>query len=77
MKAPKYITKSTTTEDVFLDGRTIGSLPQLIRLVSSKQYFGNLEDLKVATATLLHSWCSCLSSAEALIDISKIKQEKQ
>ena len=41
MKAPKYITKSTTTEDVFLDGRTIGSLPQLIRFVSSKQYFGN------------------------------------
>ena len=77
MKAQKYITKSTTTEDVFLDGRAIGSLPQLIRFVSSKQYFGNLEYLKVVTATLLHSWCSCLSSAEALIDISKIKQEKQ
>ena len=46
MKAQKYITKSTTTEDVFLDGRTIGSLPQLIRFVSSKQYFGNLEYLK-------------------------------
>ena len=46
MKAPKYITKSTTTEDVFLDGRTIGSLPQLTRFVSSKQYFGNLAYLK-------------------------------
>ena len=47
MKAQKYITKSSTTEDVFfLDGRTIGSLPQLIRFVSSKQYFGNLEYLK-------------------------------
>ena len=69
MKAPKYITKSTTTEDVFLDGRTIGSLPQLIRFVSSKQYFGNLEYLEVVTATLLHSWCSCLSSAEALCGV--------
>ena len=55
MKAQKYITKSSTTEDVFfLDGRTIGSLPQLIHFVSSKQYFGNLEYLKVVTATLLH-----------------------
>ena len=52
MKAQKYITKSSTTEDVFfLDGRTIGSLPQLIHFVSSKQYFGNLEYLKVVTAT--------------------------
>ena len=72
MKAEKYITKSTTE-----DGRTIGSLPQLIRFVSSKQYFRNSEYLKVLTATLLHCWCSFLSSAEALIDISKIKQEKQ
>lgn len=45
MKAEKYITKSTT-EVFFLDGRTIGSLPQLIRFLPSKQYFGNLKYLK-------------------------------